>query len=78
MDSIGLPELLAVTAIMASLGGLIVLPYWKVFSKAGFPGALGLLMLIPLANIVAMFYLAFAAWPVHRELADAKRSKPAM
>jgi hypothetical protein len=78
MDSIGLPELLAVAAIVASLGSLIVLPYWKIFSKAGFPGALSLLMLIPLVNLVAMFYLAFAEWPIHRQLADARRSKPAM
>jgi hypothetical protein len=76
MDSIGLPELLAVTAIMASLGGLIVLPYWKVFSS-GLSRVARSSVLIPLANIVAMFYLAFAAWPSIAS-SPTKRSKPAM
>ncbi|HLA84593.1 MAG TPA: hypothetical protein VJL29_07345 [Thermoguttaceae bacterium] len=41
----------------------IVFPFWLIFQKAGFPGALALLMLIPLVQIVMIFYLAFADWP---------------
>ena len=47
----------------------LVLPtvaFWKICSKAGFPGALGLLMLVPIANIILPFYLAFAQWPILR------------
>jgi len=47
---------------------ITALVYCKIFSKAGFSWALGLLMLVPIANIVMFFYLAFADWPVHREL----------
>jgi hypothetical protein len=40
-----------------------IVPYWKIFEKAGFAPALSLLMLVPLANIVVLFFLAFAEWP---------------
>ena len=65
--SVGLPELLVVVAIAASLA-LTIWPFWRIFSKAGFSGWLSLLTLIPLVNIAVLLYLAFAEWPVHREL----------
>ncbi len=49
---------------------LFIVAYWKIWSKAGFSGAWSLLMLIPLVNIIAFLYLAFAEWPVHRQLAN--------
>ncbi len=42
---------------------LPVIAFWKICSKAGFPCALGLLMIIPIANIILPLYLAFAEWP---------------
>lgn len=44
-----------------------VIPFWKICSKAGFPGALSLLMLVPVANIILPFYIAFADWPALRQ-----------
>ncbi len=46
---------------------LTVLPFWKICAKAGFPGPLALLMLVPIANIILPFYLAFADWPALRQ-----------
>jgi hypothetical protein len=40
-----------------------IVPYWKIFQKAGFAPALSLLMLVPLANIFIIFFLAFSEWP---------------
>jgi len=40
----------------------------KIFSNAGYSWALGLLMLIPIVNIIMAFFLAFADWPVNKEL----------
>ncbi|RPJ32992.1 MAG: hypothetical protein EHM35_10950 [Planctomycetaceae bacterium] len=54
-----------VTLVVTVITALV---YCKVFSKAGFNWALGLLMLAPVANIVVLFYLAFVDWPIHREL----------
>jgi len=50
-----------------------ILAFCKIFSKAGFSWALGLLMLVPIANIVMFFFLAFADWPVQRELRSYKQ-----
>ncbi len=42
--------------------------YCRIFSKAGFSWALGLLMLVPIANIVMPFVLAFSEWPISKQL----------
>ena len=41
--------------------------YWKIFSKAGFSGALALLLLVPIANIIVIAWFAFADWPALRK-----------
>ena len=45
------------------VGLIIVLPFWKIFCKAGFSGVLAVLMIIPFVNLFMIFYLAFAEWP---------------
>jgi hypothetical protein len=45
-----------------------VLIFCKIFSKAGYSWAFGLLILVPIANIIMAFYLAFADWPVQKEI----------
>ncbi len=64
MYGLGLPEL----TIIAIIGIIIILPNWKMFSKAGFSGWWSLLMIVPVINILLEYYLAFAEWPIHREL----------
>ena len=53
-------------AVILVISGL--LPLWRICSKAGFSGWLSLTFLVPVVNIVVWYYLAFAEWPVHREL----------
>ena len=71
LRSIGLPE---VSIILAILFGLLLLlavrvvPYWKIFSKAGYSGALGLLMVIPFVELVVLYVIAFSDWPAFRRL----------
>lgn len=40
--------------------------YWKIFSKAGYSGALSLLLLVPIANLIVIVWFAFADWPAIR------------
>ncbi|MBN2242056.1 MAG: hypothetical protein JW793_05150 [Acidobacteria bacterium] len=48
----------------AIIGAVLpVLAFWKICSRVGFNEALGLLMLVPVANIVLPLYVAFASWP---------------
>jgi len=65
----GLPELLVLLVLIVAL----VVVFGMIFSKAGFSAWLGLLMLIPLVNVCAVLFLAFAEWPVHRELNQLKQ-----
>jgi len=53
---------------------LFILPYCKIFAKAGFSRWLGLLMVIPIVNIGLLFFFAFTKWPIHNELENLKRS----
>ena len=50
-----------------------ILIFCKIFSKTGYSWALGLLMLVPIANIIMLFVLAFAEWPIERELRSFKQ-----
>lgn len=59
MANLGFSELL----ILLFIGVVFVVPFWQIFSKAGFPGPLSLLMLAPVVNMLMLFYLAFAEWP---------------
>lgn len=47
---------------------LAIVIWWRIFSKAGYSGALGLLMLVPIANLVMILILAFGEWPIQAEL----------
>ncbi len=67
------PVFVVIFAIFAILFALIVviikvLIFCKIFSKAGYCWALGLLMLVPIANIIMPFVLAFGDWPIQKEL----------
>lgn len=41
---------------------LIVIPYWKIFGRAGFPRWFGILMLLPLINFLVLYLVAFGRW----------------
>jgi len=64
-----LPLVIMFTVLMA-IGIVIVkaLICCKIFAKAGYCWALGLLMFVPIANIIMAFMLAFGEWPIQRQL----------
>ena len=64
LQGIGIFAFVFIAMFVSIVGSvLIVLPFWKICSRAGFPGALSLLMLVPVGNIILPFYIAFARWP---------------
>ncbi len=54
--------------IMLAMIVFAVIIWWKIFSKAGYSGAMGLLMFVPVANLIVLCILAFGEWPILREL----------
>ncbi len=53
-------------ALLTSI--LMVVAYCKICSRTGHNWALGLLMLVPVANVVLPLVLAFTDWPIQKEL----------
>ncbi len=66
MTNIGPYEML----LSAFIGLFFIWPWWRIFSRAGFPGWYALSLLVPLLNLFTLFYLAFAEWPVLRTLSE--------
>jgi hypothetical protein len=58
-----------VAILVASLipAVLMIIPFWRIYARTGQAGALSLLMLIPVVNIIMLYVLAFADWPLERE-----------
>jgi len=48
---------------MLVIGLILIIPFWQLFSTAGFSGWWSLLMIIPLVNLIALYVLAFSSWP---------------
>ena len=69
----------AVPVFMSAFGCFMALLYlaiaivtvWafcKICSKAGYHWALGLLMLVPFANLVLILILGFGEWPIYKQM----------
>jgi hypothetical protein len=43
---------------------LILIPVWRIVSKAGYSGAWSLIMFVPLINLIMIWVFAFSRWPV--------------
>lgn len=64
-DGVGLLGMLVV-------GLLVVFPLWRICTRVGFPGWLSLAALLPFANLLLLYFIAFSQWPVERR----SRTKP--
>ena len=49
--------------------------FCRICSKAGYSWALGLLMLVPIANIIIPLFLAFSDWPISKQLRGLKEPR---
>ena len=69
--------LAAMVAGIGCIGGLFVILllmafpifcFWRIFTKAGYSGAMALIWLIPVVGpLIVICILAFGAWPSHRQ-----------
>jgi len=70
---VGAAFLMMAVTFGIAMAALHIFIFWRIFSRAGHPGAMALLMLVPLVNLGMLIYLAFGDWPVLRELAWLRR-----
>ncbi|WP_166268877.1 hypothetical protein [Marinobacter caseinilyticus] len=45
---------------------VVVTPVWRICRRIGYPGWMGLLILVPVANLALLYFLAFADWPADK------------
>ena len=50
--------------MMLVMAAVIIVPFWFIFSKAGFSKWLSVLMIVPLVNVIVLYYVAFSKWTV--------------
>jgi hypothetical protein len=51
---------------MLMIAIVVVIPVWRICQRAGYPGWLGFLMLIPMVNLALLYFIAFADWPADK------------
>jgi|GEM_PF-1524876 len=66
MFGFGISEIIFISPILI----LLVLPFWKIFSKAGFSGWWSLFIPIPPINLFVIYYFAFSKWPIYKSISD--------
>ncbi len=72
MSSIGLAEIPVIVGACLVAIVFVVIPYWRIFKRAGLAAALSLLMLIPFVNVALLYWFAFAEWPNLKQGENAK------
>ena len=60
--------ILAAVLIGLVITALMVIAWCMIFNRAGYSWALGLLVLVPIANVIIVLVLAFSTWPIQREV----------
>jgi hypothetical protein len=58
------------SGMMILMAVIIAIPVWRICSKAGYSGWLSLLILVPIANLILLYFLGFSDWPLERRQAS--------
>jgi len=61
--------------VMLIITAIKILIACKIFSKAGYNWALGLLIILPIVDVVMVCFLAFSDWPILKELRQLKQQQ---
>jgi hypothetical protein len=56
--------------MMFILAVIVLVPAWRVCSKAGYSGWLSLFVPVPIANVVFLYFLGFSEWPLERRFSS--------
>jgi uncharacterized membrane protein YhaH (DUF805 family) len=67
MDSVTIIRVIAGLITVFIFLPIFLIPYWRIFSRAGFSGWLALLMIVPLINLIVLYVVAFSRWKIKPE-----------
>ena len=70
MLGLGVPELFIILFFLVLIPLAVMWPAARICQKAGFSPWLGVLIVIPLANIFLLWFVAFSPWPALPESGD--------
>ena len=45
---------------------VVIIPAWRICQRAGYPGWMGALIIIPVINLFLLYFIAFSEWPADR------------
>jgi hypothetical protein len=62
VGSVGIPELIVIGVVVA-MASVVVWPAARICRRLGFSPWLGVLAVIPLANLLLLWFVALAQWP---------------
>jgi hypothetical protein len=63
MDDFGAAEVLLIALVIIILSVVKIIPYWRIFSRAGFSPWLSIFIILPIVDLILLYYLGFAEWP---------------
>ena len=66
--SIGMPELVVLLVVGVVSAVVVIWPAARICAKAGYSPWLGIAAVIPVANVVLLWFLAWAEWPERRNI----------
>jgi hypothetical protein len=55
-------HLIVIAFLLAPFTVILLPPFWVIFKKAGFQPILSVLMMVPLVNLVMLYFVAFSEW----------------
>jgi hypothetical protein len=73
MTRIGMPELLILFCILAVGAIVVIWPAARICRRLGFSPWLGLVIILPLGNLILLWFVALAEWPRFPESNSASR-----
>lgn len=44
----------------------VVIPVWRICRRTGYPGWMGIMILVPVINLIFLYFMAFADWPAEK------------
>ena len=63
MQGAGPGELVLLTVMLLFMVAIVAYPAGRICSRLGFSPWLGLLALVPVVNVLLLFFIAFSRWP---------------